>query len=494
MRGFRNERGVAMVTVLFTAAVLTVVSSTAAFVTIQEFRSSGNDQRGAQALAYAEAGVDRLMLLIRGEVWRWGDLNASGCDDPDANGDPTDDDDGDVALGTGANDDLVFVEGTIGGTNGTYRAELRHPDCPADTPSPRLPQRMSIFSEGEHPAARRVVEQGIEIRPKGLPVALYATSTITGGGVGSDTEVQQISLVTGGDVENRDRIGFVGDDPYYTKDDFYGNGDTSPIPAAAHSTGQLFCKFTSNCGGGLREHFSPDTDLNCTANPNGDPRAQSAWDGSVNGGDLTSVAGCAGYAGGKPPRSTFTEADKNRVAPTPALEDDDRRAMENRAKTSGLYCDYTLASPKCTKAGGAQFNPPAPWQSGDLAGLPNSFIAFFEFPEGSDAKANSNLVKWRTSWAPLCGTPSKSVIFLIPNGSLELRGAGGAGLSEVAGAVFAEEGVVDASSGIRFHGTIIADEIIMGASSSFLLDQCWLDNMPIAFLKVIPISWAEIDS
>lgn len=498
MRGFTGERGVAMVTVLFTAAVLTVVSSTAAFVTIQEFRAAGNDQRGAQALSYAEAGVDRLMLLIRGDVWKWADLNASGCDDPDGDGDPTNDDDADVFLGSGANDDLVFVEGTISGTNGIYRAELRHPDCPATTPSPRLPQRMFVFGEGEHPAARRVVQQGIEIRPKGLPVGLYASSTITAGGTGNETEVQRISLITAGDVANRDRIGFEGNDPYYTKDDFYGNGDTTAIPAAAHSVKNLFCKKAANCGGSTTEHLEPDSDLNCTANPQGTPTTQSAWDGSVNGGDeaaLDAFAGCAGS--GKPPRTTFTNADLLRVAPNPALEDDDRRAMENRAKSGGLYCDYTLATPMCTIAGGPQFKPPSTWTGTQLVGLPDHFIAFFEFPTAGSpeaAKTNDRTVDWRASWSPLCGTPSKSAIFLIPDGSITFRGAGGGGNSEIAGAIFAEKGHVDVAAGIRFHGTIIAHEITMQAGSSFLLDECWLDNMPIAFLRVIPISWAEVDS
>lgn len=496
MRGFSGERGVAMVTVLFTAAVLTVVSSTAAFVTIQEFRSAGNDQRGAQALAYAESGVDRLMLQIRGDVWKWGALNRSGCDDPDGDGDPTNDDATDVRLGTGVNDDLVFVEGTISGTNGRYRAELRHPGCPATVPSPRLPQRMFINGEGRHPAARRVVQQGIEIRPKGLPVGLYASSTITAGGTGNETEVQRISLITRGNVENRDRIGFEGNDPYYTKDDFYGNGDPTPIPAAAHAMGRLFCKFSSNCGGSTTEHVPPDADLNCTANQQGNPVSQSAWDGSVEGGEgpaFVALPPCAGS--GKPPRSTFSETDLKRVSPSPALETDDRRAMESRAKSSGLYCNYTLASPKCTRAGGAEFTAPSTWNTHDLAGLPGHFIAYFEFPKGSTATAASNTIDWRAAWSPLCGgANSKSVIMLIPDGSVTFRGAGGGGNAEIAGAIFAERGHVDVSAGIRFHGTIIAERITMQAGSSFLLDECWLDNMPIAFLRVIPISWAEVDS
>ena len=61
----KEETGIAMVIVLFVGAALTVVASTAAFVTIQDFRAGGDDRRAAEALSYAESGVERLMLQIR---------------------------------------------------------------------------------------------------------------------------------------------------------------------------------------------------------------------------------------------------------------------------------------------------------------------------------------------------------------------------------------------------------------------------------------------
>lgn len=79
MNRFRDERGVAMVTVLFVAAVLTVVASAAAFVTVQEFRSSADDRRAGRALSTAEAGVDRMMMWIPSFALPWKEIVLSGC-------------------------------------------------------------------------------------------------------------------------------------------------------------------------------------------------------------------------------------------------------------------------------------------------------------------------------------------------------------------------------------------------------------------------------
>jgi hypothetical protein len=503
-RLFNNESGIAMVVVLFAAAVLTVVASTAAFVAINEFKSAGSDQRGSQALSYAEAGIDRMMLDVRGSRWTWGQVVQSGCDDEDGNGDVADDDADDLQIGSagaGANDDLVFLEGTVG-TGGSYRVELRHPGCPNPIPSPREPQRVQILSDGQHPTARRVVQQIIEVAPRGLPVALFATSGVSAaGGVGSETETQRISLITEGNVDNRDNIGFVGLDPWYSVNDFYGSGSSSTkVPAAAHAVGDLFCNKKSSCSNEAREHFGNDPDLNCKANPRGDA-GQSGWDGSALGGSTSALSACSGWTT-KPPTSKFDAAMVNELVPNPALEDDDLRALYARAKSSGLYCNYRVASPYCTMPDPAdedaliQVGAPSVFTKNWLnqSGLKNNWIAYFEFEPGSNPKAAANTIDWRAPVGPLCGGAQESTVLMIPDGSITFRGAGGGGgESVVAGAIFAEKGVVDVASGIKIHGTVIADQLRMQAGSTFLLDECWLDNMPFTHLRVIPIAWSEVD-
>lgn len=499
-RRIRDERGVAMVTVLFIAAALTVVSSAAGYITIQEFRSSGADARGDQALGYAEAGVDRLMLLIRGGAWNWDDVMLSGCDDPDGNGDPTDDDDADGEFGATPTDDLVFVAGAVTGTKGTYRAEARRSVCPApdNVPRARNPQNVSVFSTGEHPTARRIVEQVLELRPKGLPIGLYASSKVTsGGGLGNDDAVQQVSLISEGTIHVRDRIQFVGDDPFYTQDDFYNNGVNSPMPAAAHALGDIFCfqKSASVCGTDQHEHVGGDHPINCTANPGPDV-GQSAWDGSGKGGEVTSVP--AACVAGAPPTTKFDLAALRRVSPSPALEQEDIDTMIERAKTAGLYCFYSGANGQCSINGGVPFPEPQFndqfFSSGRGAALPDHFVAYFDFPEGTNPAPThaNNTVDWNADISPLCdpaGGTGRSVVMLIPNGSMDMEGG-----NSVAGAIFAWDGFVDINGGAELHGTILADEIRMQGTSNFLLDDCWLDNMPFAFLQVNPRAWHQIDS
>src|SRR5918994_3207702 len=151
IRRLGDQRGVTMITVLFIGAALTALTSTAMFVTIQEFRAGTDDKKAAEALAYAEAGIDRMIQHIRLNT-NFGTLRRAGC-------------------GT-----TVTVNGNIGGqANRTYAAELAVWNGNAANPADRLPpaacsvaphnsthprstvpRLLAITSTGEHPTARRV--------------------------------------------------------------------------------------------------------------------------------------------------------------------------------------------------------------------------------------------------------------------------------------------------------------------------------------------------
>ena len=78
MRRLANQRGVAMVTVLFVGMALTVVVSGAAFISVREIQAGRDDQRGGRAMAYAEAGIDRAYQFLRSPLgWKYKTL--SGC-------------------------------------------------------------------------------------------------------------------------------------------------------------------------------------------------------------------------------------------------------------------------------------------------------------------------------------------------------------------------------------------------------------------------------
>ena len=494
MKKLSNQRGVAMVVVLLVGAVLTVVASSAAFMTIEEFRSGDDDRRASQALAYAEAGIDRMMQEIKGGSWTWKEMAQSGC--------------GSEALLQIGGDPGLGGDGEIG--NGFYTAEVRPAECvsPVPRPSTREAIRLNILSVGEHPTARRVIQQVVELKPKGLPIGVFAYDTID---VGGNVSEKRISLITRGSVLDRDKIAFIGNDPYYTKGDFYGDAVSdpdSPMPAAAHAADSLFCS-----GGGCPNStvHTATTNPNCRANRQdnvlGSVRTQSVWDGSEHGHALNnSNATCVGYGGPFPPTTVFTESHPLAQDPQPVFTDDELRALKNSAKSSGLYCEgrYINASSiqyTCEKAG-ATYNCTGQCLTGSVssemvAGLPRNFVTWYELPEeklnGDDADPTSSahLVRWNPAITSCSNdeTLNRSVVVWIENGSFRLESN-----SRVTGGLFVLDGNVETAGGAELHGTVIAQNIEMVGNSNFLLDECWVDNMPVPFLKLTPISWTEVDA
>lgn len=471
----RDERGVAMVTVLLVAAVLTVTASAATFMTIQEFRAGSDDRRGTTALAYAEAGLDHFVLLARGGNWTWQQLVRSGCDS--------------VPLAT--------LNGTIG--NGTYNVIVRpQPSCPVGFPSPRNEFRVSITSTGRHPTATRVVQQIANLRPKGLPIGTYALNDVVVSGAGSGPTFDGQSLIAGGNVSGRDVLAFVGNDKWYKKGQFFGTSVPDPdafIPTAVHAGGNITCQGPKDCGGDGIEHTSDDTDRNCTANPMG-TKFQSTWDESGQGAASTASLPSCGHPGGDAPDSRFTRDDARRLAPTPNLFDEDYRALKATAQNSGLYCLYEAdGDGTCTSPAFPAGTPaPSVWTKTELAkmGLPNNFTAYFDYPKDllPDPFLASNTVDWRADVSSCSNDPlaNRSVTMIIPNGSVAASSGG-----VITGGVIAPAGQALLTGGAKLHGSLITDRLVLKGTSSFLLDDCWLNNMPALYLDVIPLQWRELD-
>ena len=485
IRRLKDQRGVTMVTVLFVGAALTALTSTAMFVTIQEFRAGNDDKKAAEALAFAEAGIDRMILELRTNS-NFGIMRRAGCD-----GKPE-----------------VFVEGTIGGDpDKTYRAVLQVWDPNAANVADRLPpaacsaaphtdpdprsdvQRLlSITSVGQHPTARRVVRQVIEVKPIGLPIGIYADRVDANGNGG----MVSISMVSPTDIVGRAKMSFAGLDPYYVMDDFYDNGDMNPIPAAAHAGGQIY----PGNGGGTREHPpSPNCDANRTTGTNPGTPGQSLWDGSnwTNAADTNSngipdpaevTTGCAGQTG-FPPKSSFNAEDLQRVTPSPELSEQDYLAIKEAAKASGLYC---LNGTSCTREGAPITLGPNIFNA-DLGNLNTrtNWIAYFEFDSGTPT---TNLVRWKASVEPCSDDPNqhRSVVIVVRNGSMEMQND-----ASITGFVLIPEGYFDSAGAYITEATIIAKEFRLRGQADIQLSECWVRNMPAPFVDVIPHTWSEVD-
>ena len=149
----RNERGVAMVTVILVGAAMTAVVSVAAFAGVQEFRTVTDDKKASAALSYAESGVDRFLQYMRLGSVSWNRLWTAGCEKPA----------------------LPIPEGVVG--SGSFDANLtvfnpyaataadRFPPaaCSARPTTPHDTGYFAISATGQHPSAKRIVQQVVAV-------------------------------------------------------------------------------------------------------------------------------------------------------------------------------------------------------------------------------------------------------------------------------------------------------------------------------------------
>lgn len=512
-----DEKGVAMVTVLLIGAALTALTSAAAFVTIEEMGATRADRNAAQALAYAEAGIDRLVLEIRKGNLTWNNISTAGCD---------------------AEHPVITYSGPIG--TGTYTTTLevynrtgavsdpahrfRPTACSTASLFPQGTHEYLITSTGQQPTARRVVRQTLDIKPLGLPLGIYAYDRIDANGT---VNMQNINMITEGVVYNRDNLGFFGTDPYYTLGDFYGSTRITDaairaykMPASVHAKGAIYYGAASKSSE-HRSGFEP----NCEANDAKGTLDQSLWDTSGTAVLLTLSGGCPSWPGSgqdyppgtpfttpnsvTPPLSCtsanvpclkFTEEDRKRVAPSPTLTEQDYLTLREAAKQNGLYCTGSgalAANLSCTEANRTESANPYSLVGGQL-GLTDinnitekSFVIYIEFAnDGFDPFVRD--VKWSgtTDIGPCNTNPAtnQSAVIVVRRGSFSAAGG-----SKINGAMLIPEGTLYTGGGFTMEGTVIARRIESRGTSTLRLSTCWLRNLPGPFLDTTRVTWSEVD-
>jgi hypothetical protein len=482
-RSLLNDRGVALTTVIFIGAALTVLSTTAVFVTVQEFRSSTDDRRAVEALAYAEAGIDRMIDHIRS--LNFGAYRQAGC-----NGQPI----------------LALPEGQVG--NGTFMVNLqvynplasdvaqRFPNppsggaCTTIVDNPRKGQYFLITSTGNLQGSRRVIQQVIKVTERGLPVGLVA-DRFDGNGT---PDLKGISIISNGQIVGRDKLDFTGLDAYYQLGDFWpghtwsgGLTASSPVPAAAHAVGGL--KITPN-----KNEFPPNP--NCTANKT-NSNGQSLWDSDGSAGSGTVATSCSGqppgYAGAFPPHSKFTQTDYDRIAPE-ELSPEDHDFLKRAAQDKGLYCYKSSTTSYCISQGTQIAYMSTATVAPILASGTNNVIVYYEFAEGSPT-SSLNAVKFKEDvWSP--GTINgcsddpalnRSMVLVAKNGSVDLSGN-----LKMNGAILAD-GYFDYTGTPTINGAVSASEFRVRGTANFTMDACWVRNIPALYTKIVPTQWSEID-
>lgn len=502
---FKNEAGVAMVTVLFIGAALTVLSSTAAFVTIDEFRAGSNDRKAVAALAYAEAGIDRFVSYLKSGLVTYKDLNTAGCSGP-ALALPI----GQVESGTYEASLTVYDPSPPARADGIVHPEDRFPKAPnggacATRPSSPHPGQGNdqtffvITSIGRHPAATRTVRQVIALELIELPVGLYAHSVSV---QSAKHPFSGVSLVSETEIDTRANISFIGEDPYYLVADFFpdavGRAMNAPVPAGAHAAVQILLAKSRD------PEFAADT-KNCSANGTAtDPStgvagnaAQSLWDSDGSSGSGPITSGCAGWMSGAewPTSSRFTAGDLVELA-EPNLSEQDHQTLRDAARRYGVYCSLPgvggTGGSVCYKQDVEQTDGRSFSDYVNDVGVSatRNFVAYLDYRSGSPTQNNlgETFDVWGCSHDP---DVSRSAVVIIRNGGVNWTGAGGTDLN---GAMIVD-GDFSATGSLRLNGTLIVRGKLNINSSAqhFSIDDCWVQNMPSPFFRVVPTQWSEID-
>ena len=360
MRFRSDERGVALVTVLLVGASLTAVSSVAAFTTIKEFRSGSDDRKAAEALSYAESGLDRMISYLRSGVVNFNDMNNAGCNNRPAITLPT------GIVGNGTFDVFLTVYDPFATTDANkYPIQPNLGACATRPTSPHRPDSdggdqtyFIIESTGRHPDAVRVVRQVIAMEPIGLPIGIYANQITV---QSAQHPIRTVSMVSETTITDRGNLSFIGNDPYYLMSDFYtgvtGRSLDELAPAAAHAAVGISVKKSADpefTGGATGTQ-------NCAANDTsgGAVASQSLWDsdGSSGSGVITST--CAGQTG-YPNSSKFTAEQLTNFA-RPTLSEQDHQTLKEAAQATGVYCSLPGAGDPTGLANCTVMGVPSPW-------------------------------------------------------------------------------------------------------------------------------------
>ncbi|MDQ3957574.1 MAG: hypothetical protein M3273_04545 [Actinomycetota bacterium] len=476
----RDQRGVALITVLFIGAALTAVAATSSFVAVRELRSSTEDWSGSRAISYGEAGLQRFLNELKLGGFGMGAIIGAGCTMPP----------------------VALPQGLIG--DGSYSAELTvyNPDttpkvptwtgtpnftgpCTPGTPpfgrefsNTKVPQLYAISSTGASAQGRRTVRSVVTVSGSGLPVGVFVNSIDANG----NPDFDNISIFASGDIVGRDKIDIGGIDANYTINQVYGSGSTTQnVPAAIHAVGAIYGK-----GGGKTGAIHPPNP-NCSVGRG--PQGQSMWDSSGTGGMVTAACTPAwtpppGWTGPAFPPTTRFTAELLRVlsggrTAMPKLAESEYQALKATAKSSGLYCFIPkTGTAQCTK-GGQTHNGSITDISGTV--LPAHFVAYYDYEPGSN---NPNL-SWGNEVSPC---PTRSATVVVRNGGVTLRGGG-----FMYGTILAPEGAVDAAGNYVVYGSVLANSMKLRGTAGFALDTCAVNNQPATTLNVSPGRWSEVD-
>lgn len=443
----RDDSGVAMITVVMVAAIMTGLGLAVTKSAIVNLDNAGRDRVASGALGAAEAGVAGAITYIRNNGVR---QFCPTCTSP-------------------------FNESTSPRTTITYpggsKAEIWVRRVQEYDPASGLKIGRylirSVGTSGTGPG-KRTIEQAIDVKPFDFPLGVYTQAKIN---LGGNVKVTQESIFSGSCVDSREKLSFLAGptgsviDPY------------NSLPAAVHSTSYIRENSQSVCSTNLANVKATDTRaIHAASTCNETYKADQ--DGSPLGGAFTSgtcAAYTAGYGDYAAKGSEFNEDTLRNVYgfKPRGLTDEQFKLLKNKAKANGTWfpAGVTPVFPTAsTVPGSPGFNPVV-------------------YIEDQNVTINNELNSYAWVDDPSCTLLHPSVILIVERGNLNMGSS-----SSYTGNLFTPDGTTAFSGGSSLLGTIFTKELKFTGNGEVGLNDCFAKNTNGGILSITKTKFREIDS
>ena len=440
----RDERGVAMVTVLLVTGVLTALGVTVTQVSLSNLSNAGRDRVASGALGAAEAGVTRAISYINSN-----NTHALSCSPScSANKWGNKSDPAKVTLPDGR-EARVWIE-TIqpyappGYKVGLYKVH-------------------SVGTAGSGPG-KRTLEVTIEVKPLAFPLGIYTRNKLNNGG---SAAIFNETVMSNDCIDSRDKMNFTGIDAYYG------------IPAAAHSTSYITSdnygsvKYCSNDLTWIRNNDTKAIHRASVGTCN--PQFPYDRDNAPLGGNFPAGSACSTASNQYTSSSLFNvdmlKNDPYNFKPR-GLTDAEYALLKARAQSLGLY--FTTPNPGATA-----------WPNAANVSDP---VIYFKLTAAQEVQINTELNSYAWQNDPSCIMQHPAVVIVVEGGNLRINST-----ARLTGPIFVPDGNLTYNGGAELVGTVFTNRLHLTGNAQISLNECYAKATPGGVLDIKPVRFREVD-
>lgn len=447
-RNLRDDRGIALITVMLVGAVLSGMGIIVVTTTISDMRAANADRTSLRTLDVAEAGVADAISYIRSKGVK---QICSTCT-------------------TQWNTSNPMVLTYPRGSAQVSIAAIN----PYKPPQTRV-GRYSITSVGTTTGSgavgvgqisgKRTVQEIVDVRPLSFPLGVYTASQVNLGGT---INMFQESLFSGSCVDSRYKLVMEPGPSGSTIDPYYN------IPAGVHSTSYITDKNTS-CATDPSGADNQAIHKTAACNTNY-PADQDSLGAPFPG--TTCATADAGYGDYDTNGSNFNQQTfVNTYGFLPrGLSDDDYANLKARAIAAGTYFPAGTA---------------VVWPSSFTQPLSPTDPRFNPviYVQNQDLTIQGDLNSYAWANDPSCTMSHPTVVVVVDHGSLNLSSS-----TNFAGFLFVPDGNIKFTGSPTITGTMFSKSLDWSGGSTVGLNECFAANTNGGILNVTKYSWREVDS